>query len=711
MLELSGVLISAQRLVLRQMALGSDFRETLSLIVRSLEQINPSLRANILYFEAKSGTLRAGGNGKLPAAFIQAVDGITPGPLAGCCGSAAFRRRRVISRSIPTDPLWVPYRDLAAAHGIRSACSTPLLSQKNGALLGVLGIYHSDEGHPSAADLQIADHFSELATVALERVFHENELKRLAREDTLTGVLNRRAILDSLTDHLSVAQQNGEALSVAMLDVDYFQFFNHILGHRSSDEILTAIATRLRRMLPEGCQVGRLSADQFLLFAPAPGGGCHDLATRVLDACRSPLPVGEESVSVSVTIAVDAGAARPGASVETILDQLAFALTRRSELGRNCIIPVNGDDHTRIRELRQIRATLNDAVANQLYEPFFQPIFDLETGACVGFEAMIRFQAAIDMPIPQTLDLAAASPMLEKLNLRMFERICDLVKLWRTQIGHRYIAVNISAAQLIQRDVAARMRQIVTGADLSPRQFYLEIAPDRLDPASEPLRPHLQELRDAGFRLALDGLENGTASLRSLLAGQFEMVKIGKVEAFTGSASADLDTVRKVIYSTARSVAAAAKVPVCAKNIESAADWNAARAAGFRFGQGFYWSKALPIEEVLTTMASEQPAANRRQEPRNLCASLATVFWEDAAGGSCCCEANVLDISTRGIGIQTDEAVPAGTRVRIQWKDNSLTGQVRHVQESAIGPIIGVEFDDHSRWSELLLSPEYMLNS
>jgi EAL domain-containing protein (putative c-di-GMP-specific phosphodiesterase class I) len=252
-----------------------------------------------------------------------------------------------------------------------------------------------------------------------------------------------------------------------------------------------------------------------------------------------------------------------------------------------------------------LRNILIDALTKKRFEPYFQPIFDLETNACVGFESVLRFPGAIGVPIHDALALAAASPMLGQIGFGMFERVCEIVRLRRREIGERFISVNLSAAQLIQDDIAFRMNQMVGRSTLSPHQFLLEIDDDHLDPTSEPVYGNLRNLREDGFRLALDGLENGNSSLRSLYCGHFEMVKMRSLKSMSaGKPENGVESARRSIFSTVRSLAASANVSVCGKNIETAQDLELAKSAGFRYGQGFYWAKPQPIEEILAWLSS-----------------------------------------------------------------------------------------------------------
>jgi signal transduction histidine kinase len=175
-------LLSGQRAVLALLAKGATLREVLSSIARYSELSTPTMLASILWYEPKTGALRRGGHSALPDAFADAVDGLVPGPVAGSCGTAAFRRERVVSFDVKVDPLWSAFRDFAAQHGIRSAWSTPLVSPSDGTLLGVFGMYYPDTREPSPADLQLVDHFTHLATIAIERYRYDEALRESERQ-------------------------------------------------------------------------------------------------------------------------------------------------------------------------------------------------------------------------------------------------------------------------------------------------------------------------------------------------------------------------------------------------------------------------------------------------------------------------------------------------------------------------------------------------
>lgn len=170
-------LLKGQRAILAQLAQGSSLRDILSQVAHYAEVCTPNMQASILWYEASTGKLRRGGHSRLPDAFADTVDGLMPGPMAGSCGTAAYRRTRVVSFDVKEDPLWVNFRAFAEVHHIRSAWSTPLISSSDGSLLGVFGMYYPDTRLPSEEDLALVDHFTHLAAIAIER-YHRDEALR-----------------------------------------------------------------------------------------------------------------------------------------------------------------------------------------------------------------------------------------------------------------------------------------------------------------------------------------------------------------------------------------------------------------------------------------------------------------------------------------------------------------------------------------------------
>jgi signal transduction histidine kinase len=184
----------------------------LATLVLAIEEHSPPTLASVLLLDAAGTHVRHGAAPSLPPAYTQAIDGAPIGPTAGSCGTAAHERRAVFVEDIETDPLWVDYRDLARAHGLRACWSTPILS-RNGRVLGTFALYYREPRRPTDEDLRLIERATHLAGIAIEHRQLEEQLRALsahvesAREEERTGIA--REIHDVL----------GQALTAIKMDL------------------------------------------------------------------------------------------------------------------------------------------------------------------------------------------------------------------------------------------------------------------------------------------------------------------------------------------------------------------------------------------------------------------------------------------------------------------------------------------------------------
>jgi len=202
----------AEHHVLERIASGAALGGILESLVLAIEDYSPPTIGSILLLDADGVHMRHGAAPNLPLAYTQAIDGHAIGPAAGSCGTAAFERRPVYVEDIETDPLWIDYRELARAHGLRACWSTPILSNE-GRVLGTFALYYREPRAPTGEDLALIERATHLAGIAIEHLQLEDQLRALSahvesvREDERTGIA--REIHDVL----------GQALTALKMDL------------------------------------------------------------------------------------------------------------------------------------------------------------------------------------------------------------------------------------------------------------------------------------------------------------------------------------------------------------------------------------------------------------------------------------------------------------------------------------------------------------
>jgi PAS domain S-box-containing protein len=201
----------AEHRVLEMIASGGALPAILEALALAIEDYSPPTLASILLLDADGLHVRHGAAPHLPRAFTEAIDGLAIGPTAGSCGTAAFTRRPVYAADIETDPLWVDYRELARAHGLRACWSTPILSNE-GRVLGTFALYYRQPRTPTDDDLALIERATHLAGIAIEHVQLEDQLRALSehvesvRADERTGIA--REIHDVLGQELTALKMD-----------------------------------------------------------------------------------------------------------------------------------------------------------------------------------------------------------------------------------------------------------------------------------------------------------------------------------------------------------------------------------------------------------------------------------------------------------------------------------------------------------------------
>ena len=245
-------------------ATSAPLADVLDRLTRLIESQLDGVCASILLLDETGLRLYHGAAPNLPVAYTQAVDGLRVGPSAGSCGTAAFIRQSVIVADVSNDPRWVEYRALAAAHGLRSCWSAPILSHQ-GQVLGTFALYSASAREPSPAEYRLIDAATKIAGIAIERKLAEDRIQFMATHDALTGLPNRALLTERLTRAIQLAQQHDRWATVAFVDLDNFKYVNDSLGHNAGDELLKSIAGRMAAALRATNSVVRIGGDEFVV--------------------------------------------------------------------------------------------------------------------------------------------------------------------------------------------------------------------------------------------------------------------------------------------------------------------------------------------------------------------------------------------------------------------------------------------------------------
>lgn len=599
----SDVLLDRQQRLLEAIAQARPLPEILGNIARFSEEVTPSMLASILIFDPESACLRKGGYGRLPESFQNAVDGMVPGPQVGSCGTAAYIRERVISYDVRRDPLWEPFKEFAANHGIVSAWSTPLLGGKQ-ELLGVFGMYYGDCREPTPDDLELVDHFVHLASVAIEKHLREQELQRHATRDLLTGVANRQS-LHAYVEELAV-KGNAEPLAsrswtLALMDIDYFRLHNSLLGSRNADKLLVIAASRLQEAIGKEHFLARLGSDQFIALLPETGSSASDQLNIALRAASAPVVL--DGQTISLTLSMGWVTWQPGEEdFDLALSQAIAALNDAKRLGRNQQVYFDDVKRRATQRKHLVNRELTLALRENRVQPVLQPIVELGADRVSGFEVLARLSGESGCRISpaEFIPVAEESALIESLGGSIMRFANATLARSDPELRQQRLNVNVSTRQLLNQHLCANFLGMTREYGVDPSRIIIEVTESAWLDSDSPARSNLLQLKDAGFGLALDDFGTGYASFSFLRSIPFDQVKIDK--SFVDQLLQGKEG--RVMCEAILAMAEALQLKVTAEGVEQADQASTLNGMGCSHGQGYFWARPMPLESALSWLRS-----------------------------------------------------------------------------------------------------------
>ena len=442
-----------------------------------------------------------------------------------------------------------------------------------------------------------------------ERQAAEARIEHLARHDALTGLPNRR----SFHEHLSravAASRAGAMCALLFLDLDGFKAVNDALGHPTGDRLLHAVAGRLKRCIWPGDVVTRLGGDEFAVLRP----GLLDpreavaLARCIIATLSEPFELDGTLVDVGASIGI-ALAPDDAATADDMLKaaDLAMYRAKNDERGSYCFFEpeMHASQHAR----RALEMDLRRALAAEEFELFYQPIYNVETAAVTGLEALIRWHhPRRGLVAPGAfIDAAEETGLIVPLGAWVLRQACQQAADWP---AHVRVAVNISAGQFRRGEFAALVRQTLQDTGLPPHRLELEITETALMTDTGQVRQTLQALRDLGVHVSMDDFGTGYCSLSYLRRFPFNRLKVDKsfiddmVDKDGREVPESVAIVRAII-----GLGHTLGLATTAEGVETAAQLALLRAEGCTDIQGYLFSKPRPAAFVAEMLALRAPPA------------------------------------------------------------------------------------------------------
>jgi diguanylate cyclase (GGDEF)-like protein len=498
--------------------------------------------------------------------------------------------------------------DFLAERDLRDAIATTL--QGADRILGValVGNRSGDVATFTHDDRRLFETFASHAAVLLENDRVKEQLRHQAFHDSLTGLPNRVLFAEQVGEALRRSPMGGRSSIVLFVDLDDFKVINDSLGHSAGDQVLVAVAERLRAALRPGDLGARLGGDEFaILLERAERVEAESVAGRLVDAFRAPFFVEGREMSVHASIGI-ADAGRDDGT-EDLLRNADVAMYAAKTKGKGGYAWYELDMHVRVRRRQELASALERAVERDEIEPYYQPIVALASGNVVAFEALARWRhPARGLLLPDTfISLAEEAGLMVPIGRTMLRRACQQLRSWQLQHPQHdrlMVSVNLSQSELGSPHLVEDVEEIIAQTEVPSDRLVLEITESSAmqDPAAT--IASLAKLRGLGVLLALDDFGTGYSSLSHLRDFPIDMLKIAKP--FVDRI--DRDNPDGTFIDAMVRLATALGLDVVAEGVERPEQADALRRLSCGLGQGYYYARPADARDVSSRLAVTRPA-------------------------------------------------------------------------------------------------------
>jgi diguanylate cyclase (GGDEF)-like protein len=422
----------------------------------------------------------------------------------------------------------------------------------------------------------------------------QTQLEYMAFHDPLTSLANRARFTEQVRHALARRQSLVAAL---FIDLDDFKTVNDSLGHKAGDELLVAVAERLRACLRAHDTPARLGGDEFAVLIEDAGGMelVIEIADRVLDALTEPFAIADAELVVRASIGV--ATSREGVrSAEDLVRNADLAMYRAKSQGKGCVELFQPEMHARAVERHELKSELEHAVEQDQFVVYFQPVVDLEGGQIAGVEALVRWQhPRLGLVAPDAfIPLAEEAGLIDEIGRCVLAKACERLAAWRTTgiVGEEFrLSLNLSVREFKAPDVVEILRATAEGAGVPTSAITLEITESALGEDLEAGVERMRLIKAAGFRLALDDFGTGYSSLGHLRRFPIDVLKIAKPFVdHVAERTEDADFLRSIL-----DLARTLSLEVIVEGVETPEQAQILLGLGVSRVQGFVFSR--PVED------------------------------------------------------------------------------------------------------------------
>jgi diguanylate cyclase (GGDEF)-like protein/PAS domain S-box-containing protein len=429
----------------------------------------------------------------------------------------------------------------------------------------------------------------------------EAALIQQAHHDRLTGLPNRTLFTELIRYALArTGRISGYKFAVLFLDFDRFKVINDSLGHEYGDMLLTSIAQQLRVQLRTVDTAARIGGDEFVVLLDGIEGlgGAIEVAERLLNTFAKPHNLGGHDVISTASIGIVTSEGHYTRPDEMIRDA-DNAMYQAKASGRARYVVFDEQMHAQALQRLNLEKDIRKAVALGQMRLAYQPIVSLESGAMMGFEALVRWEHPELGPIrPDTfIQIAEETGEIVALGTWVLEQACRQLVAWKQTLpgaAEIFVNVNVSKRQVAQPDIVATLARVFRETGVDPTYIKLEITESVIMDDRHGITPVLDEIRHMGVQLAMDDFGTGHSSLSCLHSFPIDVLKIDREFILNMEQRIEYTAVIQAIVTLAHTLG----ISVVAEGLETAEQVAQLQALECDHAQGYYFAKPMSAAQA-----------------------------------------------------------------------------------------------------------------
>lgn len=446
----------------------------------------------------------------------------------------------------------------------------------------------------------------------------EQEIRRLAFYDGLTGLANRMLLMDRLNKEIAFAERKKQVFALLFLDLDQFKKVNDSYGHHIGDHLLKNIATTLKNSLRKSdtpaamvdstsdTMIARLGGDEFtiLLSDIEKPENAAIVARRLLNEIPTTSSIEGHEIMMTTSIGIGIYPV-DGRTSEDLLKNADYAMYQAKDRGRNNYQFYDESLNLAAKEQYSIERDIRLALERDEFVLYYQPQIDLSTGHVVGAEALIRWQHPHKgLLYPDSfIHIAEESGLIQGINSWVIQAACKQCSEW-THSGYEKIrvAINLSGYHFSEQDFIKVIKNNLQAEDLSPDNLEVEITENILMQGAEETVSILEEMRDLHLRISLDDFGTGYSSLSYLTSFPVDTIKIDRSFVMGCTTEEKNKIIIKAIIAMGHSLG----LKIIAEGIETKEHLEVLKELGCNEGQGYYFMHPIAKDEFMDMLASNR---------------------------------------------------------------------------------------------------------